>query len=126
MPYTLIYNPDLRIIESRIHGDFTLEEIREAVPKFAELIKNNNCRLVLTDHRDANMKLSTMEIYNMPGVLVEDFAASGVKVHKLKRALITTKSEKDSVFYETVTINQGQTARIFDNVDEGRNWLLGK
>ena len=126
MPITLIYNSDTRIIESRFYGDFTQEEIREAVPKFAEMIKNNNCRFLLTDYRDANMKLSMTEIYNMPGVLAEVFASSGVNILKLKRAFITVKNKKDPEFYETVTINQGQTMRIFDNVDEARNWLLGK
>jgi hypothetical protein len=126
MPYTLIYNPNSCIIESRIYGDFTLEEIREAVPKFAELIKNNNCRLILTDYRDANIKFSTTEIYNMPGVLAKVFGASGINVFRLKSAFITAKRDKDPVFFETVTINQGQTMRIFDDIEEARNWLLDK
>jgi hypothetical protein len=124
MPYTSIFNPDTYMLEVRLYGDFTLREIRETLAEFTAIIKERKCKRILTDYREANLKLSVTGIFRMPEIVAEIFTASGVNLYQLKRALVTTKFLKDFKFFETVSLNRGQNARVFDNMDEARSWLL--
>jgi hypothetical protein len=123
MPHTISYNPEIRVIESTVQGDLTLDEAREIITQFALLARENNCFLFLTDYREATVKLSTFEIYRMPQIMSETFASSGLNVHQLKRAIIAAKNFKDYLFFETVTFNRGQNVKLFYNVDEAKKWL---
>jgi len=124
MPYTSIFNPDTYMLEVRLYGDFTLREIRETLAEFTAIIKEKKCKRILTDYREANLKLSVTGIFRMPEIVVDIFSSTGINLYQLRRALITTKFLKDFKFFETVSLNRGQNARVFDNMDEARSWLL--
>ncbi len=126
MSHTIIYNPETYTIEMEIQGDLTLNEIKEIFAELALIVKEKNCTLLLNDYRDATVRLSTMEIYGLPKIISEIYAASGINVHQLKRALVVEKSLDDFQFFESVTFNNAQNAKLFYDIDEAKKWLFGK
>jgi hypothetical protein len=126
MTHIILYNPDTQMIEIKFQGDITFNEVKELYSESAQIAKQQNCFVFLSDYSDATMKLSTFEIYDLPRVLSEIFAKSGISAHQLKRALVVAKDLKDYTFFETVTSNHGQLSKIFHDVAEAREWLFNK
>jgi hypothetical protein len=126
MPYAISYNAEAGVIEAQVKGDLFLSEARDLISEAMEVAKEQNCYLILCDLQAANVKLSTLEIHQLPNVVSEKSASLGFHAHKLKRALVATRDVRDYDFFETVTVNRGQNARVFRNVDEARKWLLEK
>ncbi len=126
MPHSIAYNSDASVIEIKVQGDFFLSEAKEMVSEAMEVAKEQNCFLLLCDLRAATVKLSTFEIYQLPNVVSEKSASLGLHPHKLKRAFVATNDLKDYDFFETVTVNRGQSAKVFRDVDEAKKWLLEK
>jgi len=126
MTYSVTYNPTDKIIEAQVHGDLTLQVAKEVSSEIAKISKEKNCFVILNDLREATIKLSTLEIYDLPKTFSEIATAYGLEIYKIKRAFVTPKGSKDWNFYETVTVNRAQTARYFFDINEARNWLLKK
>jgi hypothetical protein len=126
MQYSIVYNSEIHIIEARIYGDVVLSQVKELIAEYAVNAKEKGCTLILSDYREATIKLSTIEIYEMPKILTETFALSGLSIHHIKRALVVAKELKEYLFFETVTFNRGQYAKIFKDITEAREWLLSK
>ncbi len=126
MSHTIIYNSEERVIEIKVQGDFFLNEAKEIFTEAAQVVKAQNCFLVLNDMREATVKLSMIEIYEMPKMIAVIFALLGLNVYKVKRALVVTKDLKIYGFFETVTLNRSQRAKYFVDMDEARKWLFGK
>ena len=57
--------------------------------------------------------------YNMPETALKAGVGRGIK-----RALVA-KNLNDFHFLETVFLNRGNIVKLFDNIDEAREWLLG-
>lgn len=123
MPHVIIYNSEARVIEITIQGDFSLSEAKEIISEATQVAKEQNCFLVLTDLREATLKLSTLEIYELPNVVSDKLASSGLHAYEFKRAFVAAKDLKDYDFFETVTVNRGQNAKLFHDVDEAKKWL---
>jgi hypothetical protein len=126
MPHTIIYSSETHMIQSKIYGDLTLSEVKEVLVKFARIVKEKNCKMLLNDYREATVKLSTVEIYELPKIYADVFALYGLDVYRLKRALVAAKDLKDYLFFETVTFNRGQNAKVFYDIDEAQKWLSEK
>jgi len=124
--HTIIYNSEESVIEIKVQGDFFLNEAKEIFTEAAQVAKAQNCFLVLNDMREATVKLSMIEIYEMPKMIAAIFALLGLNVYKVKRALVVTKDLKIYGFFETVTLNRSQRAKYFFDMDEARKWLFGK
>jgi len=126
MSYTVIYNPEERIIEIKIQGNVSFREMKEIITEAAQTVKAQNCFLVLTDMREARLKLSMLEIYQVPKTITDIFASFELNGYKLKRALVATNGLKDYSFYETVALNRSQHVNFFLDMDEARKWLFEK
>jgi hypothetical protein len=126
MPHSIVYNSETQMIESKIFGDLTFGEAKEIIYEFAAIIKEQGCTLLLNDYREVKVKLSTLEIYEVPKIYKDILAESGLSIHHIKRALVVAEDLRDFLFFETVTFNQGQYAKVFKNVTEAREWLLRK
>ena len=123
MSHTIAYNSDSHIIEIKFQGDIILSELQELFSESVRIAKEQNCFLFLSDYREATVKLSTLEIHNLPKILSDIFAPYGIPATKLKRALVVAKDLKDYHFFETVTLNSGQNTKIFQDVAEAKEWL---
>ena len=126
MSHTIIYNADMHIIESKFHGTLTFAEVKEFISEGARIAKENNCSLFITDYREVRLKLSTLEIFDVPQLMRDAFRSLGLNVNELKRALVVAADLRDYHFFETVTANQGQNAKLFREVDEAKQWLSEK
>ena len=126
MSHTIIYNSDMHIIESTFQEGLTFSEVKEFISEGVRIAKEKDCALFLTDYREATLKLSTLEIYEVPKLMQDTFASTGLNIRRIRRAVIAAKDLKDYLFYETVTINRGQNAKVFYDIDEAKTWLLRK
>jgi len=113
-------------MESKIQGILTFNEVKNMIAEMASLAKEKNCRLLLADYSEAVLQLSTVEIYDLPQAASEIVASSGVQLHELKRALVVKNDLNDYRFFETVTLNNGQNAKMFHDIDQAKRWLFAK
>jgi len=126
MPHTVIYNSELHIVESKLHGDMTLGEVEVIITKIAKTAKENDCRLILTDFREVSRKLSIFQIYELPDRTKNIFTSFGINVLFYKRANVVAKDLDDYVFHENVMVNRGQNEKAFTDIDKAKKWLIGK
>jgi hypothetical protein len=123
MPYTIIFNPETHVIESKFQGQLTFAEVKGFISEASLVAKEHGCLLFLSDYREAALSLSTMEIYEVPKIMKDTFASLGINANHLKRAVVVANDLDDYLFYETVTVNSGQNAQVFYDIDKAKNWL---
>jgi len=124
MSHLVTYNPDSGLIETKIQGNLSLDEAKQLIAEIGTAAKDNHCFRCLSDYRETTMRLSTIEIYDIPQLLSRKLASMGIDAQKFKRAIVVAKSLEDFHFFETVTINTGQNIRLFLDMEEARKWLL--
>ena len=56
--------------------------------------------------------------------LTDILGSLGLSAHKIKRAIVAPENLKDFRFYETVTLNNGQRIKMFQDISEAQDWLL--
>jgi hypothetical protein len=89
-----------------------------------QVAAHNNACLFLSDYSEAQMRLSTLDVYGLPKTFVDTAAALGLNPYRLKRAIIPSQRSDDFRFYENVSANRGQSAvRIFKDPGEAKKWL---
>lgn len=74
---------------------------------------------ILIDHRAAEVKFGTLDIYNCPKLY-----AGQSRLMKLRVAFLFRAIGPDEQFYETVCRNSGYAIRVFDDYDKSLAWLL--
>ena len=125
MSYTVIYNSELHIVESKLQGDMTLGEADVIIAKIAKTAKENDCRLIFTDFREVSRKLPMWQIYELPNRLKNIFAAFDINVLLYKRANVVANDLDDYIFHENVMVNRGQIEKVFTDIDKAKKWLIG-
>lgn len=126
MSHTVTYNSEECIIETKIVGALVLGEAKELIAQIVQVAKEKNCFLCLSDYREAELKLSIFEIYDTPKIITDVSASQELLSGRFKRAIVVKEVLQDFYFYETVTLNSGQNAKLFKNIDEAKEWLLHK
>ena len=63
------------MIESKFEGILAFDEVKEFISEGALIAKENNCHFFLSDYREVRLKLSTMEIFELPQLLQDIFAS---------------------------------------------------
>lgn len=124
MPHIVIYNPELRIIESKLIGDMTLGEVDEFITKIAEITNVKDCHLIFIDFREVSQKLSILEIYQLPDRIKNIFNSFGANVSLCKRANVVASDLDDYIFHENVMVNRGQIEKVFTDIDQAKRWLI--
>jgi len=125
MSHSVKYDARTGCIETKIQGELNLEEAQELIAEIGAVARERNCFLILGDYRDAVLTLSTMEIHQIPQILSHTLDLFGVMARKFKRAIVVADGLEDFHFYETVSRNNGQNIRLFRDIEEARQWLLG-
>src|SRR5262245_33175034 len=113
MTHTITYNSRDHIIEVKVQGDLTLQRVQEIVSEVAKVSKEQNCFHILNDLREAIVKLSIHEIYELPKTLSEIAASFGLGIHAFKRAFVAPKEQANLTFFENVSFNRGQREKYF-------------
>ncbi len=124
MPQTIEYLED-GYIYAVYAGNFDMPGAIDMIAQVAAYVKKYHCYRVLGDFRNAVMDMTTVRIYDLPKLLMEQAEKSGVSITKLKRAMVTPPQQGENFrFFETVSTNQMQTIRIFQDLDEAWAWLM--
>ena len=124
MSHEITFDREKQLIKMRFHGDLTLKAIKEVVAELAQVVKETNCSSLLNDFRDANVKLSTADVYDLPKIMQDIYAASGISIFSLKRAAVLVRDLRDARFFETVSANRGHSVKVFSDIEEASKWLL--
>jgi len=123
MAHTLHYNPDTRTVELIVQGVVSLGDLREIFGAAVESLVAHKSYLALADYRDAKLNVSTIDIYSLPKMLASTTSSQSYNVHKLRRAIVIDEKTDDFLFYETVTLNSGQSTKLFYDMDKAKEWL---
>jgi hypothetical protein len=110
-----------------MEGDIDIETVTEFGKEAGKLLSKHGCKRILNDARKANVKLSTLEIHDLPQFI----ETAGVDP-LCKRALIVSQDFDDYKFFENVSLLKGhmlgifadtETFSIFRSAEEARDWL---
>jgi rubrerythrin len=124
MPYTIHYNKEMHLLEMKHQGKLVFGESVTLTTEMLKMAGEKNCYRVLSDYRETNLALSTLEIYKMPRVIHEAASAEGMDARRFKRALVAGKGSQSLRFFEIMSHDLGHIAKVFFNIDEARVWLL--
>jgi len=131
MAYKVIYNPDEDCVHASIEGDVDLAMAQRYAKEIIKQLRAHHCLRVLNDMRKASIKLSTVDIYELPAWIEEACEEAGVN-RFLKRALLVSRDFNDYKFFETVSRNHGhllavfadpEKTHIFRDIATAREWL---
>jgi hypothetical protein len=131
MAYQVTYNPQEDCVHATIEGEVDLALAQRYAREITRQLRVHNCLRLLNDMRRAMIKLSTMEIYDLPAWIEERLEEAGVS-RSCKRALLVSRDFNDYLFFETVTRNHGQllevftdskTTGIFRDMSKADEWL---
>ncbi len=125
MPYTVEYLSEDHIIFTQFTGKVDLPQLHEGGAEIIRVALRENCLRTLTDFREAVLTVSVLQIFNLPGELLEMANAAGIKIHSVKRAIVSAKDRTGLEFYETVSRNRGHYTRLFLDIEEAKQWLKG-
>jgi hypothetical protein len=125
MSYTIFYHAEEKYIEMKAQGSLMMDEAREIISALLQEVKERNCFFILSDYREATLDISIVKIYLIPEAISTAAAATGLSEIHIKRALVIEKGSKNFDFFETVSINQGQQTKLFEDITEAKKWLLG-
>ena len=120
MAFTIKYDKDKDCILIKIQGELNLSLLQQLASKVSVMIKQVGCNRVLNDLRKAKLEENAIDIYSMP----EKARNSGVHM-MCKRALVAGRRIHEFKFLETVFLNQGHQVKMFEEVDDAWDWLLG-
>ena len=124
MTYQVTYNAEMHVVETQARGNLTLDEARQLISAIARVCIQNNCFFCLSDYRELTLGLSVVDIYDLPRILSDTLVSLGVSAVQIRRAIVVAKDIKNFEFFETVTLNSGQNAKLLQDMDEARKWLL--
>ena len=118
MSFCVKYDKNTDYIQVTVNGNFNLSILPLLAAEVRLLIDQESCIHILTDFRDAQLIDSLTNTYKMP-----DSALNSGICRNIKRALVVKEIEQNFRFLETVFVNRGNVVKLFDNMDEARNWL---
>lgn len=124
MPHKIFHDSELDIIQVQYQGELTITAAKELIAQTAAVASEKSCRLVLLDMRQAVVKVSITNLFELPGFMSGVSANQNLNTHLLKRAVIAIRDLPAYHFFETVTLNRGQNVRVFTDPSQAYEWLL--
>jgi hypothetical protein len=125
------YNAEEDCVHASIEGEVDRALAQRYAREIIQQLRAHNCLRLLNDMRQASIKLSTIDIYDLPAWLEERLEEAGVSRY-VRRALLVARDFNDYEFFETVTRNHGQLLEvfadskitgIFHDISEADEWL---
>ena len=127
MAYSVTFNEESGFIHAIYEGDLDMAGITGMMHDVGLEIRAHDCYLVLSDYSKAKMAISIADLYEMPKLILKRSKEMGVSAYKIKRALIIPPAAYENFrFFENVSLNNSQTVKIFTDVNQAKEWLLGK
>ena len=124
MPHNVAFHPQEGLIIARLIGPANLPTLLEFLDEVIKTAREANCYRILTDMRAAELKLSLVDIYALPGLVLKAAVRIDLNAYAAKRALVTSANQEEWQFYETVSRNRSHNVRLFHDIEEAKKWLL--
>ncbi len=119
MKFSVIYNKELDSLMGRFEGDLDVKSLGEFMSEIERMAQKYPCKKLLNDLRSVNLKLSIIDIYETPGLVIK-----GELNHSWKRAvLFDAKHMENAQFYEDAANNRGVKVKIFNEEGKAIEWL---
>jgi len=118
MPWEITHLKDPSILSVRVWDDVTVSTWRRQVKESIERAQALSCAHYLVDYRDANMKMSFVDLFNRP----QFYAEEGLP-HNARIALIFGEGYGEANFIELVTGNRGYQVKVFSSPEPAIAWL---
>ena len=123
MPWRVERAADHGIIETTYTGSVAASDVRAATAEALSLARPTHAELFLTFFEDADLRLSTTDIFAVP----EEFKSRGANRGNRLGVVVTgsgSPSVEDARFYENVCRNRGWQVRMFSSRADAVSWLL--
>lgn len=120
MNFSVIYDQDLDCLTGKVDGNLGPENLGAYVEEIERMARKHPCQRFLNDCRNAVIKLSVIDVYDTPGLVIkENFG------RRWKRALLVSEDEIDKArFFEDTANNRGVLVKIFTEEKEALDWLI--
>ncbi|MEJ2641249.1 MAG: hypothetical protein P8010_16915 [Desulfosarcinaceae bacterium] len=123
MTWRIEYDEALSVIRCVYAGTVTAEDFRKGALETIALAKKHNTHRILIDDSKLKSTVSTLEIYEMPGLYE---AADANRRSKWALILPPEGSIREDVnFYVTLCLNRGWFVKAFEDRRTAIDWLLG-
>lgn len=122
MAHTVVFDAGLQIVEIKIIGVYRPTEGKEVLVKALEMVKAYDCPRTLADMREAQLKFSMQDLYQIPNLLRE--MTTNLDLPAFRKALVVQEVTSEVRFFENVMLNRGQNVQIFLDIEDARTWLL--
>jgi hypothetical protein len=120
MPYSLRYDKDIDCIILVFEKSINVVVIQEAAPLVVRLCKETGCWRILNDMCAASIDMSMMHLFDYLD-LIDKSSVSGTA----KSALLFPSNFYDSRILEPTTHNRGDNVKVFFDITEAKEWLVG-
>ncbi|QBG48794.1 hypothetical protein EGM51_15810 [Verrucomicrobia bacterium S94] len=118
MPFNIEYDTDEDIIVSTFIGEITMTVVKEYLAALLPVLEETRCRKLLSDSRNGELKLSSIDILNFPKI-----AKASPLTENLKRAVLTKPGMSGYELYESISMTHGQNVKLFKTRAEAIAWL---
>lgn len=127
MNYIVEFKEEQRIVSARAEGQWDSTTDNGMVREILETVDSTGSSRVLLDIRDLHFDLPMFQIFERAKEMREQRRKFG-KV-SARAAIVytpfTPKIEEDMKFFENAARNRGLPYRIFQDIEEAMNWLIG-
>ena len=110
---------DLAVVKTS--GILNFEQIKQMTKEAFNAATDNGIRKVLGDHRDLDLQVSVLDIYNLPRELLKEGVNPPAKIAVVYSE--TSIKKIDFEFFEITAVNAGMQVQSFTNLEEARVWL---
>lgn len=119
MPYEIKYDDELKCLMCRMFGKINFNIMPAFAVDLDAFLSKHDCQWLFNDVSEADMCLSTMELYEIPNLV-----AQYDRIKSCKRAIVIADNMAESQFFEDTSVNRAQNIKIFKDVDEAKQWLF--
>src|SRR5579872_2001058 len=118
MPVSVAYLPQRRTVVIVATGSIAIDDLGCQSPHTIELLRQHDATRMLVDYRDAQLGVSTMDVYALP----DRYDALGLSRHVRIAVVLPQGLENSELFdfYEDVTHNRGFMTRLFRSPEEAQ------
>ena len=124
MSHETTYDPDTKILETKLSGIIIPQEIEEVISNNVELAIENECYLWLIDYTEADENLKIADMLGFRSRTDKATMAIGNKKHEVKRALVVKEKNEKFKLAELFAATNGHSLMVFTTIKEARTWLL--
>ena len=122
MPLAVRYNAELGIVESKMTGVVSPEELDQVTIEMVASGRKHGCDFYVGDFSEAEVDFSSLDVEELPALQEAEGMDRCAQI-----ALIAPRSETGrqlAEYYETICFNRAWSARVVPDRESALAWLL--